>query len=180
MSRRRPRRCSTSSGTPASNCLWTYVRLRPRAVPAFPRTGSRPNWTSGAFPTCTCADWHTQRRPPGGTRWATRKAPQDLRQAPQDAAGPGTTRRTRRAGKKIRPGLHSLLRARPPAVSSAMDRRNHRRSRRGQDRESDSETDLINQACDGTASRQSSSPAASIEPVRPCRAQGFAGSRPSA
>ena len=37
--------------------------------------------------------------------------------------------------KKSGPGLHSLLRARPPALPSAVDRRDHRRSRRRQDRE---------------------------------------------
>src|SRR5712671_5760311 len=33
--------------------------------------------------------------------------------------------------EKIRPGLHSLLRTRSPAVPSAVDRRDHRRPRRG-------------------------------------------------
>ncbi len=53
-----------------------------------------------------------------------------LCEAPEDAASEGRTRRAVGAGQKIRTGLHSLLRARSPALPPAMDRRNHRRPRR--------------------------------------------------
>src|SRR5207247_7589049 len=52
------------------------------------------------------------------------------RGAPEDGAGHRRTRRAIVAGQEVRAGLHTLLRARSPALSSAMDRRDHRSARR--------------------------------------------------
>src|SRR6202022_3125832 len=61
----------------------------------------------------------------------------DLCGSSPDAAGKRTARRTGVAGGEIGPGLHPVLRARSQALSSAMDRRAHRGSRRRQGREPD-------------------------------------------
>ena len=55
----------------------------------------------------------------------------------------GRTRRAVGAGQEVRAGLHPLLRARSRALPPAMDRRDHRRPRRRQDRESGGEAGVI-------------------------------------
>ena len=49
--------------------------------------------------------------------------------ASEDTAGQGRTRRAVGAGEESRPGVHSLLRARPRPLPPAMDRRDHRGAR---------------------------------------------------
>ena len=51
--------------------------------------------------------------------------------ASEDAAGQGRTRRTVGAGEEIRPGLHSLLRARPPRIATGNGSRRSSRSATG-------------------------------------------------
>src|SRR5258706_4982569 len=69
-------------------------------------------------------------RPRRCAQWQIRHVTQNLCGAPEDAAGQGRARRAVVAGQEIRAGLHSLLRARSPALPSAMDRRDHRSARR--------------------------------------------------
>src|SRR5207237_9698751 len=75
---------------------------------------------------------NAQGRPRGRTQRQVGHAAQELRQAPEDATGQGRTGRSIGAGQEIRPGLSSLLRARPQALPPAVDCGDHRGARFGE------------------------------------------------
>ena len=137
MNRRPPRRCSTNSSKPGVKLL-----VDVRAVAASRRPGFSKNQLAAGLDERGISYLHLRGLgTPKDGRDAARSgkfdaAAQDLREASEDAAGQGRTRRAVGAGQEIRAGLHSLLRARSPALPPAVDRRDHRGPRRGEGGES--------------------------------------------